>query len=119
MEKDVSEVREGELLVENVCWILEEKARQKAVLRACEDEREEAGGADLLIEKRCAEVDALFCGVDGGLKREFQDHREHEKKGNLIGFALAKGRSNRTDVWKKFFEMGKGGRVWSGRMGSK
>lgn len=37
-------------------------------MRVCEDERDETGGASLFVEKRCVEVELVFCRGDGFLE---------------------------------------------------
>lgn len=50
MKEGVAGVSEDELLLGDICWIFEEESRREAVLGVCEDEEEEADGADSLVE---------------------------------------------------------------------
>lgn len=61
-------MRGDELLLEDVCSASEEDDRREAVQRVFKHGEGEACKADLLVEKRCREVEALFCGRDGVLK---------------------------------------------------
>lgn len=53
-KEGVAEVSEGELLLEIVRRVFEKKGRIEALLRVCEYEKREAGGASLLIGKKDA-----------------------------------------------------------------
>lgn len=53
VEEAVVEVSDGELLLKNVCWVLEQEGRSETVAAVYEHEVEESGGADWLVEKRC------------------------------------------------------------------
>lgn len=59
VEDNVAEVSTGELLLEKACWVFEKDGKRDAVLRVCEYESEEAGGADLLAENECVKVKSL------------------------------------------------------------
>lgn len=61
MEEGVVEMREGELLPENVCWGFEEDGRKGAVLRVCEYEHNEARESRIVEWKRCMEAETLLC----------------------------------------------------------
>lgn len=43
VEKDVVELREGEMLVEDFCGVFRKESKREAVLRVFKDERREAG----------------------------------------------------------------------------
>lgn len=60
-----SEMSEDELLLEDVYWVGEEEDRREAVFKVYEDKGRNAGGAYLLVEKRCRKVHALICGGHG------------------------------------------------------
>lgn len=55
---EVSKIR---LLFQNLCRVFEKQGTKKAVLGVREDEGGEASEGDLLIERECVQVEALFC----------------------------------------------------------
>lgn len=50
VEDCVFEMREGELLLENVSWVSEREGRREKKLWVCEYRRREASVTDLLVE---------------------------------------------------------------------
>lgn len=47
-------------MLEDICGGFENENKREAVLGVCKDDGRNAGGADLLVEKGCVEVNALF-----------------------------------------------------------
>lgn len=62
MEKECVEGSEGELLLDNVCEILDKENKKEAVLGLCGVERKEACGADLLAKKKCGDGGTTLWG---------------------------------------------------------
>lgn len=67
VDEGAVEVSEGELLLEDLCWVFEEESRRKAVSGVSEHEVGKVGEVDSLVEEGCVEVEALFYRRDGVL----------------------------------------------------
>lgn len=65
MEEGVAEVREDELLLDDVCWLSGKDGTKKAVLGVCENKGKEANRAGSLVEKGRVEFEAMFYEGDG------------------------------------------------------
>lgn len=60
VEECLVKMSEGELLLEDVFWALGKENRTISVVGVCEYERGVAGDADLLVKKKCAEIEILL-----------------------------------------------------------
>lgn len=58
-EEGAAGVHESDLLFENACRVFQEESGQEAVLGECEKATGRAGGAAMLVETGCVEVEAL------------------------------------------------------------
>lgn len=68
-------MKEGELLIKNVCGLFEKEGGRETVLGVSGVKVGEAGGPDFLVEKGCGEVEALLRGEDGFLGQDLEDGR--------------------------------------------
>lgn len=56
------------MLLEDVCWAIEEEDRREAVWEVCDYKGGKASKSDPLAEKGCAKAKALLCGECGVLE---------------------------------------------------
>lgn len=73
-------------------------------MRFCQCKGKEAGEADLLAEKKCVEVKALFCGRNDNLEWRLRESRVSEKCDEFVDFPFAESGSGRRDAEKRLFQ---------------